>query len=179
MPRGIGHVLNAKKNSLSLELPQRDCKAAAAGKPVMATEDGLICAFLLDGRGGGREIGWREIAAWRAEQGLLWVHLDRAGPDAGRWLGEEAGLDPVVSRALLAEDVRPREVRIDDALLVTLRGVNLNPGADPEDMVAVRIWLEPMRIVTVRHRRLMAIGDLREALAAGRDRPVPAPSSPC
>jgi zinc transporter len=134
----------------------------------MAAEGGLICAYLLDGQGGAREIGWPEIAAWRAEQGLLWVHLDRAGPDAQRWLHEEAGLDPVVSRALLAEDVRPREVRIDDALLVTLRGVNLNPGANPEDMVAVRIWLEPMRIVTVRHRRLMAIGDLREALAARR-----------
>jgi zinc transporter len=97
----------------------------------MATEGGLICAFLLDGRGGGREIRWPEIAAWRAEQGLLWAHLDRAGPDARRWLRQEAGLDPVVSRALLAEDVRPREVRIDDALLVTLRGVNLNRAPTP------------------------------------------------
>ena len=134
----------------------------------MAAEDGLVCAFLLDGRGGGREIGWGEIAAWRPEQGLLWVHLDRAGPDAKRWLRQDSGLDPVIARALLAEDVRPRELRVDDGLLVTLRGVNLNPGAEPEDMVAVRIWLEPSRIVTVRHRRLMAVSDLRDALAGGR-----------
>jgi zinc transporter len=135
---------------------------------MMTAEGGLICAYLLDGRGGGRAIGWTEIAAWQAEDGLLWAHLDLAGTEAKRWLSESSGIDAVISRALLAEDVRPRELRIDDDLLVTLRGVNLNPGADPEDMVGVRIWLEPARIVTVRHRRLMAVNDLRDALEAGR-----------
>jgi zinc transporter len=134
----------------------------------MTEDDGLICAYLLDGRGGGRAVGWTEIASWREQDGLLWVHLDRASPDARRWLQQDSGLDPLVAGALLAEDVRPRELRFDDALLVVLRGVNLNPGADPEDMVGIRIWLEPTRIVTVRHRRLMAINDLREALATGR-----------
>lgn len=133
----------------------------------MATDDGLICAYLLDGRGGGRAIGWTEIAGWRAEHGLLWVHLDLAGARAERWLRHESGLDRVISQALLAEDVRPRELRVDEALLVTLRGVNLNPGADPEDMVGIRIWLEPTRIMTVRQRRLMAVNDLREDLEAG------------
>jgi hypothetical protein len=90
-------------------------------------EDGLICAFLLDGQGGGREIDWAGIAAWRPGAGLLWVHLDLAGAEAARWLREGSGLDPVISRALLAEDVRPRTVGIDGALLVTLRGV---AGAD-------------------------------------------------
>jgi zinc transporter len=134
----------------------------------MAVEDGLICAYALDGQGGGREVGWPEIRAWRAGDGLLWVHLDRTGHESRRWLREERRIDPVIAGGLLAEDVRPRELPVGDALLVTLRGVNLNPGADPEDMVAVRIWLEPTRIVTLRHRRLTAINDLREALAAGR-----------
>jgi zinc transporter len=53
-------------------------------------------------------------------------------------------------------------------LLVILRGVNLNPGADPEDMVALRLWFEPKRIITTRHRRLMSAQDLRDALAARR-----------
>jgi zinc transporter len=134
----------------------------------MTEDDSLICAYLLDGRGGGRPVGWTEIASWRAQDGLLWVHLDRAGPDARRWLQRDSGLDPVIAGALLAEDVRPRELRFEDALLGVLRGVNLNPGADPEDMVGIRIWLEPTRILTVRHRRLIAISDLREALASGR-----------
>jgi zinc transporter len=134
----------------------------------MSEDDGLICAYLLDGRGRGRPVGWTEITSWQAHDGLLWVHLDRVGPDARRWLQQDSGLDPVIAGALLAEDVRPRGLRFDDALLVVLRGVNLNPGADPEDMVGIRIWLEPTRILTVRHRRLIAINDLREALATGR-----------
>ena len=134
----------------------------------MGADNGLICAYALDGQGGGREVGWPEIQAWRAGDGLLWVHLDRTGRESQRWLRENGGLDPVIAAGLLAEDVRPREVPVDDALLVTLRGVNLNPGADPEDMVAVRIWLERARIVTLRHRRLTAINDLREALVEGR-----------
>jgi zinc transporter len=143
----------------------------------MTENDGLICAYLLDGRGGGRAIGWTEIASWQPQDGLLWVHLDRAGSEARRWLQEVSGLDPVIAGALLAEEVRPRELRVEDALLVVLRGVNLNPGADPEDMVGIRIWLEPTRVVTVRHRRLMAVTDLREAFAVKRGPTGPGGSS--
>jgi zinc transporter len=91
--------------------------------------------------------GWPAIRAWRPEQGLLWVHLDRIGSATLRWLNEDSGLDPLMRDALLTEEVRPRALAVDDALLVILRGVNLNPGADPEDMVGVRIRLEPDRIV--------------------------------
>jgi zinc transporter len=95
----------------------------------MTAEDGLIFAYALDGQGGGREIGWPEISVWAAAGGLLWLHLDRTGPASQRWWREAAGLDPVIAEGLLALDVRPREVPVDEALLVTLRGVNLNPGA--------------------------------------------------
>ncbi len=52
-------------------------------------------------------------------------------------------------------------------MLVILRGVNLNPGTDPEDMVSIRFWIDSDRIVTLRHRRVMAIDDLRQAIEAG------------
>ncbi len=133
----------------------------------MSDADGLICAFILDGKGGGREIDWPEISVWTPDQGVLWVHLDRTGTKTRRWLAEESRIDPVICQTLLQEEVRPRVLHIDDAMLVILRGVNLNPGADPEDMVGVRTWLEPERIVTLRHRRLMAVSDLRDALHAG------------
>ena len=133
----------------------------------MSDDDGLICAFVLDGEGGGREVGWPEIEAWQPGQGLLWLHLDRVGGRTRRWLDEDSGIDPVVRRALLQEEVRPRALTLGDDLLLVLRGVNLNPGADPEDMVGVRIWFETNRIVTLRHRRLMAVNDLRESLAKG------------
>jgi len=133
----------------------------------VAAGDGLICAYRLDRRGGGRELDWSGIRAWRPEQGLLWIHLDRIGQGSVRWLHDDSGLDPLMRDALLAEDVRPRELTVDENLLVILRGVNLNPGANPEDMVGVRIWLEPDRIVSLRHRPLMAVNDLRAAIASG------------
>ncbi len=37
-----------------------------------------------------------------------------------------------------------------DGWLVILRGVNLNPGADSEDMVSIRMWIEAHRLIALR-----------------------------
>ncbi|MDH3661939.1 MAG: zinc transporter ZntB, partial [Alphaproteobacteria bacterium] len=134
----------------------------------MSETDGLIYACILDGDGGGRGIDWSDIRAWDASDGILWVHLDRTGTEAQRWLIENSGIDPTIREALLQHDVRPRVLPVDDALLVILRGVNLNPGANPEDMVGVRSMIEPRRIITMRHHRVMAINDIRDAVADGK-----------
>jgi len=76
----------------------------------MSEQDGLIAAAILDGRGGGREIGWPEIEAWAPDQGILWVHLDRTGAKTRQWLADSSGLDAVVCQTLLQDDVRPHEV---------------------------------------------------------------------
>lgn len=133
----------------------------------MDRTEGLIFAYELDGRGGARALDWSEIARGRDGVGTLWVHLNRDHADAERWLREESALDDVVVDALLADETRPRCIGLGDGLLVILRGVNLNPGADPEDMVSVRLWLDTRRIITVRARRLVASQDIRDALAAG------------
>jgi zinc transporter len=64
-------------------------------------------------------------------------------------------------------ETRPRSIATDKGLLVIMRGVNTNPGAEPEDMISVRVWIEQDRIITVRRRRLLSIQDLRAALAEG------------
>ncbi|NDH95650.1 MAG: hypothetical protein EBZ13_14210, partial [Planctomycetia bacterium] len=68
---------------------------------------------------------------------------------------------------VFADETRPRSVAIGDRLLISLRGVNLNPESDPEDMVSVRMWLGPDLMVTTRHRRILAMTEAREHLAAG------------
>ncbi len=133
----------------------------------MNETDGLLYAFVLDGKGGGRAVGWPEIESWTPDQGILWVHLDRRGSHTEGWLEEKSGIDPLICQTLLQEEVRPRVLPQGDAMLVILRGVNLNPGADPQDMVGVRVWLAADRIVSLRHRRLMAVNDLRGAVEAG------------
>ncbi|MBI9074061.1 MAG: zinc transporter ZntB [Desulfatibacillum sp.] len=133
----------------------------------MDNETGLIYAFLLDGKGGGISIDWEAIRAWTPEQGALWLHLDYLHKDAMDWLQEESGLKPIVLQSLVADETRPRTIDYGQDLLIILRGINANPGSDPEDMVALRMLLEPRRIISMRRRRVMAVIDAAEALAAG------------
>ena len=134
----------------------------------MVNNDGLIAAYILDGKGGGQRVGWKEIQEWTPTAGLLWVHLNFEAPEAQRWIKEESQLEDVVGDALSAEESRPRVTTFDDGALVALRGVNLNPGADPEDMVSLRMWAEKNRIITTRRRKLLSVADLCSAVEKGK-----------
>jgi zinc transporter len=134
----------------------------------MDTTEGLVCAYLLDGDGGGQNLGWEGVRSWNPDQGTIWIHLDYAGPIASKWLREGSGVNALTAEALLTREVRPRLMRSGDALLVLLRGVNLNPGANPEDMVGIRIWVEENRIISLRHRHLSAVQDVRFAIEEKR-----------
>jgi zinc transporter len=98
---------------------------------------------------------------------LNWEHLDFLEPESLRRLRDESGLPPLVVEALTAGDSRPRAVAFSEGVLVILRGVNLNPGADVEDMISVRVWLEPDRIISTSRRHLRSIADIREAIGDG------------
>ena len=60
-----------------------------------------------------------------------------------------------------------RAERVDEGVLVVLRGVNTNPGENPEDMVSIRIWIDAHRVISARRRQLLSIVDLAQALEAG------------
>ncbi|HYU15005.1 MAG TPA: zinc transporter ZntB [Candidatus Acidoferrum sp.] len=140
--------------------------AARAEAP--GRDGGLVFAGVLDGKGGVRPCGWDGVRAWRPSQGMLWVHLDYSYEESRRWLTGESGVDLGACAALLTEDPRPRVLAIGDSLLLIFRGVNVNLGAQPEDMVALRLWAEPSRVVTLRHRPIAAAKEQWEALLAGR-----------
>jgi len=129
---------------------------------------GLIHAYLLDGTGGGRRLDMVDIEAWTREQGVLWAHFDYTSEDARQWLQNSAGLQDLVADALLVEETRPRATSIDDGLLIALRGINTNPGAEPDDMVAVRLWVDDKRIISTRERVLFSARDIAEWLDAGK-----------
>jgi zinc transporter len=131
------------------------------------TNDGLIAAYILDKKGGGRQIGWDGIDSWQPDQGLLWIHFDYSSQNVQEWLFGKSGLEEVISDALIEEDSRPRCTSFQEGLLLGLRGVNLNPGADPEDMVGIRIWFETDRIISTRKRKILSISDIRAALEQG------------
>lgn len=134
----------------------------------MSVENGLVYAAVLDGKGGARDLDWAGVNAWVPDDGPIWVHLQRESDETRRWLEAESGLDEVVVDALLADETRPRSVPHEEGLMVILRGVNLNPGAAPEDMVSVRIWIDTHRIISMRGQHILGASDVREAIYNGR-----------
>ncbi len=141
----------------------------------MKDSDGLIFAYLLDGVGGGRELSWSDIT--RGQDGCVWVHLERLGSVGRKWVENEGGVDQVVADTLYGEpgislarwlqDSHPHIISYKNGLAVHLRGINLNPDADPNDMVSIRAWIDPKRIITVRERKIWAVHDIRDNIQKG------------
>lgn len=134
----------------------------------MSENSELICAYRLDGDGRGAPLDWPTVNSWTSDQGPIWIHLDCTHENTEAWLRENGGLDAFIVDGLLASETRPRCDAYDDGILLILRGVNLNPRSDPEDMVSVRIWIDQNRVITTRRRPLMAVDDIRKQLDTGR-----------
>lgn len=129
---------------------------------------GDALAYLLDGNGGASALNAKDVEEWTAEKGEIWVHLNYTKADDMAWIEQRFALNPLVFEALMAKETRPRTEVVGDGLLITLRGVNLNPGADPEDMVSIRIWANDTRVISSSRRQLLSLNDLVERLQAGR-----------
>ena len=126
-----------------------------------ANQHAVVWSFHLDGQGGAHAAPGHIGAI--PEQGLLWIHLNRLAPQTAALLQED-DLPPPVRQALLAPEPRPRAQQLGGGVLLTLRTVNHNPGEAPEDLVAVRLWAEPRRVISVRGRALLAERDMRRIL---------------
>ena len=128
---------------------------------------GLIHALLLDGKGGAKELDWATVTEWQASDGALWLHFNFEDAGARAWLASGSGLNEIAAAALTAEDSRPRSLHRGDNLLLALRGLNLSPGHDPEDMISVRLWTNGQCLISTRRRALKSTEDVLAELEAG------------
>ena len=169
--RVVGHARHASWDATSsttarMSTPRDDEDTAAPEPPYDPT--GFVHAFVLDGKGGARALaGWADIAAWRPTDGVLWVSLDYSLTVAARWLADAAGLDPTAREALIDSDPRPRTTVDGDNLLVIARGINVNAGSSLEDMISIRGWFEPTRVLTLRRRRSRSVKSIGDDLQRG------------
>ena len=113
----------------------------------------LLFGRVLDGKGGGREIKWDEAKHWvpASSSEVLWLHLHCGIEGLQDWLQAHFGMTEPTAELMVSNDSRPRSFREGETLVATLRGINLNPGAQPEDMVSMHIWADGTRVVTVRN----------------------------
>lgn len=128
----------------------------------------MLLAYRIDGHGGGGVLDCDAVNQAVRDQQLVWIHLDAQHPATELWLQQQSNyLDHFVIEALLASETRPRMMQVKHGALLILRGVNLNTDATPEDMVSIRLWVDPYRIISLRRRKLKAIIDIEAKLVAG------------
>jgi zinc transporter len=141
---------------------------------ISATDDetavgALLFGRVLDGRGGGRPIGWQEAQGWQpqAPGEVLWLHLCRTEPGVREWLEGELGIPKPTAELLTGNANRPRAFRDGQVLVATLRGINFNPEAQPEDMVSMQLWCDGTRLVTLRRFPLQTPRDTLAEIDTG------------
>ncbi len=132
-------------------------------------ESGLILhGYVFDGKGGGAAVSGDQLVEKLEAKQLAWVHLNAHHTDARAWLEKNVDyIDGLVIDALLAEETRPRVMEHEKGVLLILRGVNLNEGMDPEDMISIRLWVDESRIISVARRQLKAVRDVCTSLEDG------------
>ncbi|WP_299582285.1 zinc transporter ZntB [uncultured Sunxiuqinia sp.] len=101
------------------------------------------------------------------EQTYQWLQFDLNSPNTPQILRSLKGIDELFIDALLKEETRPRISVSGDDLLVILRGVNLAEGADPEDMVAIRMVITRNRIISCQRRSMISVNDVIQQVEAG------------
>lgn len=132
----------------------------------MSDEDGYICGFHIKTDGTTEVASMEEVGAASANDEWSWLHFDVSGSRTNDWLKSKLGLNDVLIEALTSEGSRPRTTVMTSGTLIILRGVNLHPESDPTDMISVRLWVEPGRIVSTRFRPLLSMQELRRRCEA-------------
>ncbi|MBV2358974.1 zinc transporter ZntB [Thalassococcus sp. CAU 1522] len=99
------------------------------------------------------------------DDGYRWLHLDLTRPDTEHWLARN--LPDIPGRAMAATETRPRCDALPGGLMLNLRAINLNAGADQVDMVSLRIWVDARQVITVRRRKVFAAETLRDRIEQG------------
>ncbi len=117
--------------------------------------------------GAAQEMRWEDVASHETDYDFIWLHLNMLNDEVRRWIEAQQDIPYAAASALLAGETRPRMTAFDNGLVVNLRGVNLNEGAEPEDMVSIRIWLSAKKLVSTRRRRLKAAQDVRADINHG------------
>jgi zinc transporter len=121
-----------------------------------------ICAFNIAPDGVATPCATNEAhnAGWR------WMNFDLADSALGEWLSDNVPTSVTV--ALQLPQMRPRFDILAEGALINLRGVKLNPGAPPEDMIGLHIWATADRFITVRKRTIMTLEATRQEMVLSK-----------
>lgn len=123
-----------------------------------------VFAWLLDGRGGVKPLEDNDVID---SQHPCWLHLNYTHPDSARWLASTPLLPNNVRDALAGESSRPRVSRMGEGTLITLRCINGSTDERPDQLVAMRLYMDERFIVSTRQRKVLALDDVVSDLQEG------------
>ena len=95
-----------------------------------------------------------------------WLHGDFQGEDCIPWL-KSLSVPETIIETMVRPESRPRVITNQFGTLLLIRAINLNPGESPEDMVSLRLWIQPNRVISIRHRLVYSVQDIRKHLNNG------------
>ena len=111
----------------------------------------------------GTPLSWEDIQEpnFTSAYDFVWLHFDVNMAETATWIESCSDIPIEAQRGLLADETRPQMLPFDQGIFVNLRSVNLNQGAEAEDMVSIRIWGSEKLVVTTRRRIMKSIQDVR------------------
>lgn len=130
-------------------------------------ENGFCHGIIFDGQGGAKEITFEELDSYDSSMGILWVHFDYTKEQSIDWITNKSNIDPIAVDALLSQITRPRTTILNDSVLLALRGINLNPNSDPEDMISIRLYINKNIIISTKKRDLFSVNDILQYFKEG------------
>ncbi|WP_114196167.1 zinc transporter ZntB [Edaphovirga cremea] len=132
------------------------------GKELQVSD--AVYAWQLDGKGGVTRI---DPAGFVNCDRPCWLHLDYTLPGSQQWLSTTPLLPDVVRDALAGESMRPRVTRLGDGTMITLRSINFNADARPDQLVTFRVYMTDKLIISTRHRKVYSIDEVLNDLQHG------------
>lgn len=132
------------------------------GKALQVSD--AIIACQLDGKGGVIPIAENDVINCDRP---CWLHLNYTQQRSAEWLQSTHLIPDAVRDALAGDSMRPRVSRLGDGFMITLRSVNLNSDSRPDQLVAVRVFINDKLIVSTRRRKVSAIDDVLIELQNG------------
>lgn len=105
----------------------------------------------------------------RLTGGAEWLHMCIRHQETSAYLMTEVAIDDLIVDALLEEDTRSRIRVRDDGIMVLLKAMHLGEEemASPEDMVSLRVWLTPERVISTREADVDPILKIATRLEGG------------
>lgn len=132
------------------------------GKALQVSD--AIIACQLDGQGGLIPIEDKDVIHCERP---CWLHLNYTHHESAEWLSSTPLIPDAVRDALAGDSLRPRVSRLGDGFMITLRSVNRNSDSRPEQLVAIRVFINDKLIVSTRRRKVNAIDEVLAELQNG------------